>query len=144
MTTLTQRLTAASETTAALTLALTADERTRSRHHFGSTEGQPVYLQLPRGTVLRDGDLLQSEEGLVVRVLAKPEPVLTVRAEAALQLLQAVYHLGNRHVPLEIQPTYLRLSPDPVLRDMLEHRGLQVVEEVQPFQPETGAYGHSH
>lgn len=144
ITTLTQRLSAASETVPTLTLELTADERTRSHHHFDSTEGQPVYLQLPRGTMLRDGDLLKSEEGLVVRVLAKPEPVLTVRAEAKRHLLQAAYHLGNRHVPLEIQPTYLRLSPDPVLRNLLEHRGLQVVEEVQPFQPETGAYGHSH
>lgn len=144
ITTLTQRLTAASESAATLTLELTADERTRSRHRFDSREGQPVYLQLPRGTVLRDGDLLQSEDGLVVRVLAKPEPVLTVRAETERHLLQAAYHLGNRHVPLEIQLTYLKLSPDPVLRDMLEHRGLQVVEEVQPFQPETGAYGHNH
>ena len=144
VTTLTQRLAAASETVATLTLALTADERTRSRHRFDSTEGQAVYLQLPRGTVLRDGDRLQSDDGLVVRVLAKPEPVLTVRAEGELPLLQAAYHLGNRHIPLEIQPTYLRLSPDAVLRNMLEHRGLHVVEEVQPFQPEAGAYGHGH
>ena len=142
MTILMQRIIAASETPVALTLALTADERSRSRHRFDSTEGTSVYLQLPRGTVLHDGDLLQSDDGLVVRVLAKPEPVLTVRAEVSVHLLQAAYHLGNRHVPLEIQPAYLRLSPDPVLRDMLEHRGLQVVEEVQPFQPEAGAYGH--
>ena len=113
MTTLTQRLTAASEMAPSLTLALTAEERSRSRHRFDSTEGKSVYLQLPRGTVLRDGDRLQSDDGLVVQVLAKPEPVLTVRAEVAVQLLQAAYHLGNRHVPLEIQPAYLRLSPDP-------------------------------
>jgi len=144
VTTLRQRLTAETETAATLTLALTADERTRSRHRYESLEGQSVSLQLPRGTVLRDGDLLQSEDGLIVRVLAKPEPILTVRADAELHLLQAAYHLGNRHVPLEITPTYLRLSPDPVLRHLLEHRGLHVVEEVQPFQPETGAYGHSH
>lgn len=144
VTTLRQRLTAETETAATLTLALTADERTRSRHRYESLEGQSVYLQLPRGTVLRDGDLLQSEDGLIVRVLAKPEPILTVRSDAELHLLQAAYHLGNRHVPLEITPTYLRLSPDPVLRHLLEHRGLHVVEEVQPFQPETGAYGHSH
>lgn len=144
MTTLTQRLTAPPETAATLTLALTADDRTRSRYRCESLEGEPVYLQLPRGTVLRDGDWLQSEDGLVVRVIAKPEPVLTVRAEDALHLLQAAYHLGNRHVPLEITPTYLRLAPDPVLRSLLEHRGLHVVEEVQPFQPETGAYGHGH
>lgn len=144
ITTLTQRLTAPPKTAVALTLALTADDRTRSRYRYDSIEGQPVYLQLPRGTILRDGDLLQSEDGLVVRVIAKPEPVLTVRAETVLHLLQAAYHLGNRHVPLEITPTYLRLSPDPVLRNLLEHRGLQLTEEVQPFQPETGAYGHNH
>jgi urease accessory protein len=70
--------------------------------------------------------------------------VYTVRSQVALALLQAAYHLGNRHVPLEITPTYLRLSPDPVLRDLLQHRGLAIIEEVRPFQPEVGAYEHSH
>ncbi|XHX79835.1 MAG: urease accessory protein UreE [Stenomitos frigidus ULC029] len=142
--TLTQRLTASPQAAVAFTLALTAEERMRSRYHVENRDGQSVYLQLPRGTVLRDGDLLQSDDGFVVRVSAKPEPVLTVTAESELPLLQAVYHLGNRHVPLEIMPTYLRLSPDPVLRALLEHRGLHVVEDVQPFQPEAGAYGHGH
>ncbi len=130
-----------------LTLPLTAAERTRSRHRVETSDGQPVYLHLTRGTRLKDGDRLQSEDGLVVRVLAKSEPVFTVTAHSILDLLQAAYHLGNRHVPLEITSTYLRLSPDSVLRDLLIHRGLQVMEEVQPFQPETGAYsetGHSH
>jgi urease accessory protein len=77
-------------------------------------------------------------------VLAKPEPVLTVTAHTPLDLLQAAYHLGNRHVSLEITPTYLRLSPDPVLRDLLIHRGLHIHEEIQPFQPESGAYGAHH
>jgi len=144
ITTLTQRLTASPQAAVAFTLALTAEERTRSRYRFESLDGQSVYLQLPRGTVLRDGDFLQSDDGFVVQVSAKPEPVLTVTAESVLPLLQAAYHLGNRHVPLEIMPTYLRLSPDPVLRALLEHRGLHVVEEVQPFHPETGAYGHGH
>lgn len=104
-----------------------------------------VFLQLPRGTVLRDGDLLQSEaDGRIVKIMAKAEPVLTVQANSVTDLLQAAYHLGNRHVPLEITPTYLRLSFDPVLLDLLKQRGLQVTEEVQPFQPEPGAYGHSH
>lgn len=104
-----------------------------------------MYLHLARGTVLRNGDLLKSEpEGQLLRVLAKPEPVLTVRADTELELLQAAYHLGNRHVPLEITRNFLRLAPDPVLQDLLEKRGLHVVAEVQPFQPEMGAYGHSH
>ncbi len=128
-----------------LTLPLTAEERTRSRHHFETADGQLIYLQLPRGTLLRNGDLLQADGGAIVRVIAKPEPVLTVTAPTPLDLLQAAYHLGNRHVSLEIDPTYLRLSPDPVLRDLLIHRGLHITEEIQPFQPESGAYGaHPH
>lgn len=143
--TLTQRLAAAPAEPVVLTLSLTAEERTRSRHRFETTDGQTIFLQLPRGTVLRDGDWLQSEpDGAIVQVVAKPEPVLTVTSDTPLDLLKAAYHLGNRHVSLEITQSYLRLSPDPVLKEMLEHRGLQVVEEVQPFQPEVGAYGHGH
>lgn len=143
--TLTQRLPRDAKSLVTLTLPLTAEERTRSRHRFETAEGQAVYLQLPRGSVLQDGDLLQSDDGAIVRVSAKPEPVLTVTAPTSLQLLQAAYHLGNRHVPLEITSTYLRLSPDSVLHALLQHRGLTVTEEIQPFQPEAGAYGgHQH
>jgi urease accessory protein len=70
--------------------------------------------------------------------------VLTVTSQKPVDLLRASYHLGNRHVPLEVSPNYLRLSPDPVLQAMLEQMGVQVQEEVVPFQPETGAYSHSH
>jgi urease accessory protein len=88
---------------------------------------------------------LQSEEGnVVIQIVAKPELVLTVTSETPLGLLKASYHLGNRHVPLEVAPQYLRLSPDPVLQSMLEQLGVEVKEEVVPFQPETGAYRHSH
>ncbi len=127
-------------------LSLTAEDRARSRHRFTANTGQPVYLNLPRGTVLRGGDLLQSEEnsGELVRVAAKPEPVITVTGKTLFDLLRAAYHLGNRHVSLEIASDYLRLSPDPVLEDMLQLQGLQVKSEVAPFEPESGAYGHSH
>jgi urease accessory protein len=145
MLTFTQRLSANADTPVSLILSLTAEERTRTRHRFETPDGQVLYLRLPRGTVLKDGDLLQSEEGdVVVRVVAKPEPVLTVTSQTSVALLRASYHLGNRHVPLEVAPSYLRLSPDPVLRTMLEHLGVQVKEEVAPFQPESGAYGHRH
>lgn len=145
MLTLTQRLQANSDALASFTLALTAEERTRSRHRFSTADGQVLYLCLPRGTVLRHGDLLQAEKDRsLVRIAAKPEPVLTVTAQTPLLLLRAAYHLGNRHVPLEIAATYLRLSPDPVLRTMLEQLGIDVLEAVLPFQPELGAYGHSH
>ena len=145
MLTLTQRLPENTNAAVSFTLWLTAEERTRSRHRFETPDGQALYLRLPRGTVLRDRDLLQSESGEVtVCVRAKPEPVLTVTAKGPLKLMQAAYHLGNRHVPLEITTTYLRLSPDSVLKSMLEHLGVEVQEEVMPFQPEIGAYGHSH
>lgn len=141
---LTQRLPADPTVVAEFTLALTAEERVRSRHYF-HTDGQEFYLNLPRGTVLQHGDLLQTEaDGRIVRVSAKPEPVMTVTAPTALDLLQAAYHLGNRHVPLEVTIAYLRFSPDPVLKAMLEQRGLSVSEDIAPFQPENGAYGHSH
>lgn len=144
MLTLTQRIQVNSDALASFTLALTAEERTKSRHRFSTADGL-LYLSLPRGTVLRHGDLLQAEEdSTLVRIVAKPEPVLTVTAQTPLLLLRAAYHLGNRHVPLEIAATYLRLSPDLVLRAMLEQLGMDVLEAVLPFQPELGAYGHSH
>ncbi len=127
------------------TLTLTAEERTRSRHRFETVDGQALYLRLSRGTVLRDGDLLCSEtDSILVRVTAKPEPVLTVTAPTPLKLIQAAYHLGNRHIPVEITTAYLRLSADPVLQTMLEHLEMEVQEVVLPFHPERGAYGHPH
>jgi len=145
--TLTQRITPSPENpeqTTLWTLALTAEERSRSRHAFQTVEGHTVYLNLPRGTHLKNGDLLESADGVLVRVIAKPEPVLTVTAASAIDLLKAAYHLGNRHVPLELAADYLRLSPDPVLQNLLAHRGLTVKAEIQPFYPELGAYGHHH
>lgn len=144
MLTFTQRLPTASNIPVSFTLSLIAEERTRSRYRFDIPNGQAFFVRLPRGTVLQDGDLLQAETGEVIRIAAKPEPVLTVTANHSLDLLRAAYYLGNRHVPIEIAPTYLRLSPDSVLKVMLEQLGLEAREEVLPFQPEMGAYGHSH
>ena len=145
---LTRRLTSAhihaTPATFNLTLPLTAEERTRSRHHFQAEAGLSLYLQLPRGTVLHHSDLLTTEDGkTIVQVIAKPEPVMTATAHTSLDLMRAAYHLGNRHVPLEVAIDYLRLSPDSVLRAMLEQLGLHVTEAILPFRPEMGAYGHS-
>lgn len=133
-------------------LALTAEERMRSRHRFTTVLGQSVYLNLPRGTVLRDGDLLSDGAGsdrsadsaglTYIRVVAKPEPVVTVTAASPLLLLRAAYHLGNRHVSLEITCDWLRLLPDPVLETMLKQLGVFITTEVAPFNPEVGAYHH--
>ena len=145
MLTLTQRLPANPEIAVSFTLALTATDRTRSRQQLTAADGQLILLRLSRGTVLKDSDILQSETGdTLVRVSAKPEPVFVVTASTPLDLLRAAYHLGNRHIPLEITANYLRLSPDPVLRTMLEQLKVEVEEAVLPFQPETGAYGNHH
>ena len=128
-----------------LTLALVAEDRTRSRHRFMTVEGEEINLQLQRGTVLKEGDILANENNQAIAfVIAKPEPVLTVTADHPLDFLRAAYHLGNRHISLEITQSYLRLSPDSVLEDMVLQLGLTVIKEIQPFQPESGAYHHDH
>jgi len=134
-----------SDAKVSITLSLTAEERTRSRHKFILADGQEVFLRLSRGTVLNNGDILTDEtQSIYMGIIAKSETVLTAYAEIPL-LLRAAYHLGNRHVPVEITPTYLRLSPDAVLQAMLTQLGLEIQEEFVPFQPELGAYGnHSH
>ncbi|MDB9320341.1 urease accessory protein UreE [Nodularia spumigena CS-591/04] len=145
MLTLTQRQPPNPDVAVTFTLALTAEERTRSRHRFETEDGKVVFLRLPRGILLQDGDILQDEtNSSLIRITAKPETVLTVFAQTPLLLMRAAYHLGNRHVPVEITSSYLRLLPDSVLRTMLEQLGLEITEETLPFQPELGAYGHHH
>ena len=142
---LTERLPTETKVEVSFTLPLTAEARTKTRQRLEISEGNWICLRLPRGTILKDGDLLLSEaDNVVVRIVAQPEPVITVRGKTRLDLLKAAYHLGNRHVPIEITPEYLRLTPDPVLHSLLIKLGLQVIEETVPFHPETGAYGHSH
>jgi urease accessory protein len=145
MVVLTERLPIETKVEVSFTLPLTAEARTKTRQRIEISEGKWICLRLPRGTVLKDGDLLLSEaDDVVVRIVAQSEPVMTVRGKTQLDLLRAAYHLGNRHVPIEITPEYLRLTPDPVLHSLLIQLGLQVTEETVPFHPEKGAYGHSH
>jgi len=132
-----------------LPLSLSAEQRTRLRGHCRSDCGQDLLLQLPRGTPLQPGERLLSADGRVlVEVLAAPEQLLRVSAAQPLALLQAAYHLGNRHVALELHPDHLLLPFDSVLLDLLRHRGLQVETVDAPFAPESGAYGghdaHAH
>jgi urease accessory protein len=126
-----------------LTLALTAEERTRSRYVWEVDNQYQIKMRLPRGTVLQDQDLLATEEGEIIEIIAKPEPVLTISSQDSLELLRVAYHLGNRHVSLEIQPSYLRLSPDSVLKEMIKQFNVTITEEIAKFKPEIGAY-HSH
>ena len=128
-----------------LRLALSADERTRLRGQSHSLCGQELLLQLDRGEPLQPGEWLRGASGgPAVQVEAAPETLLRVRAQAPQDLLQAAYHLGNRHVALEVRATELRLLEDPVLADLLGHRGLLVDRLHEPFCPEAGAYGSAH
>ena len=140
-----RRLPVSEPLAAALRLALGAEERTGLRGLRHSSCGRALLLQLPRGEALVPGELLAPAEGeQLVQVEAAPEALLRVRDQRPLALLQAAYHLGNRHVAMEIHTDELRLLRDSVLAQMLAHRGLAVEAMVAPFYPESGAYGHSH
>ena len=129
-----------------LRLPLTADERTVLRGRRRTVCGREVLLQLPRDQSLQPGDQLCDADGITrVEVTAAPEALLRVQAATPLELMQAAYHLGNRHVALELHEQELLLPEDSVLAMMLEGRGLTVSRCLQPFAPEGGAYGgHQH
>ena len=132
----------------AATVELDWDVRQKSRFDATDSAGRLLGVFLPRGTVVRGGDVLVAEDGSLVRVQAAPQAVLEVRACAEhgspFDLLRAAYHLGNRHVPLELKPDHLKLEPDHVLADLLRHQHLIVTEATLPFEPESGAYGGGH
>lgn len=135
----------------AATVELDWDVRQRSRFETVDSAGRRLGVFLPRGTVVRGGDVLVAEDGSLVAVKAAPQPVMVVRACAEhgspFDLLRAAYHLGNRHVALELQPGRLKLEPDPVLADLLRAMHLIVTETEEPFEPEGGAYAagtHAH
>jgi urease accessory protein len=126
------------------TLTLDFDARRKSRLAATLDNGEEVALVLPRGTVLRDADVLVAQDGALVRVVAAAEAVLMVTARDRLTLTRAAYHLGNRHTPVEVGAEYLKLEYDPVLADMLKRIGAMVEQVTLPFQPESGAYGGGH
>ena len=130
------------------TLTLNVDCRIKSRLRVTLDDGREAGLMLERGHLLRGGELLADLEGSqVIRVLAAPEAVSTVRCADPHVLARAAYHLGNRHVPLQIEPGLLRYQHDHVLDDMVRGLGLKVEAELAPFEPEAGAYQsapHSH
>jgi len=125
-------------------LTLPFDLRRKSRLRAVLTNGTEVALFLPRGSVLRDGDLLEAEDGTLIRVESAPENILWVTGETPHALMRAAYHLGNRHTPVELGANFLKLEADPVLHEMLLQLGVTVREESMPFQPEGGAYGGGH
>ena len=126
------------------TLTLTLDERVRGRLRAALDDGREAGLFLERGQVLRDGDLLGGPDGRVVRVRAAAEPLSRVACTDALLFARLCYHLGNRHVPLQIDDGVLFYPADHVLDDMVSGLGATAAPVEAPFDPEAGAYGHHH
>ena len=127
------------------------DVRQKSRFDATDSQGRQLGIFLPRGTVARGGDVLVAEDGSLVKIIAAPQAVLRITHCTAhgtpYDLIRAAYHLGNRHVPIELKPDHLKIEPDHVLADMLRAMHLIVTAVDEAFEPENGAYaagGHAH
>ena len=135
----------------ASTMELDWDTRQKSRFEASDSAGRSIGVFLPRGTVVRGGDVLVADDGSLVRVIAAPQAVLKIthctNHGTPYDLIRAAYHLGNRHVPIELKPDHLKIEPDHVLAEMLRAMHLIVHAVDEAFEPENGAYasgGHAH
>ena len=121
------------------------DVRQKSRFDTTDSQGRQIGVFLPRGTAVRGGDVLVAEDGSLIKVIAAPQPVLVIthcsEHGTPFDLMRAAYHLGNRHVPIELKPDHLKIEPDHVLAGMLRSMHLIVREADEAFEPEGGAYG---
>jgi urease accessory protein len=125
-------------------LVLPFELRQKSRLRTALASGEDLGLFLERGEVLRDGDFLLAEDGRVVRVIARPERVLDIVCAGPEALARIAYHLGNRHVPVQVGADWLRIADDHVLRQMVEGLGAAALAREAPFEPEAGAYAGAH
>jgi len=135
----------------AATVELDWDVRQKSRFDATDSADRQIGVFLPRGTVVRGGDVLVAEDGSLIKVIAAPQSVLKITHcsdhGTPFDLIRAAYHLGNRHVPIELKPDHLKIEPDHVLADMLRAMHLIVSAVDEAFEPESGAYasgGHAH
>ena len=135
----------------AATVELDWDVRQKSRFDATDASGRQLGIFLPRGTAVRGGDVLVAEDGSLIKVIAARQSVLKITHchthGTPFDLIRASYHLGNRHVPIELKPEHLKIEPDHVLADMLRAMHLIVTAVDEAFEPENGAYatgGHGH
>jgi urease accessory protein len=122
-------------------LTLPFEQRQKSRLRAQADNGEELALILPRGRVLRGGDRVAATDGREVEIVAAPEKLLHIESA---ELARVAYHLGNRHVPLQVGPGFLRIAEDHVLEEMARKLGARVSHVEAPFEPEAGAYGHQH
>ena len=135
----------------AATVELDWDVRQKSRFEATDSLGRQLGIFLPRGTAVRGGDVLVAQDGSLIRVIAAAQTVLRIthcpQHGSPFDLLRAAYHLGNRHVPIELKPDHLKIEPDHVLAALLQAMHLIVSTVDEAFEPENGAYvalGHAH
>lgn len=122
-------------------LVLSFEERQKSRLRAKLESGEEIALVLPRGRILRGGDRVTTTDGRVVEIVGAPEKLLHIEGSS---LARIAYHLGNRHVAVQVGEGFLRIAQDHVLEDMLRRLGARVTHVEAPFEPEAGAYGHHH
>jgi urease accessory protein len=122
-------------------LRLAFEQRQKSRLKTQLVSGEEVALMLPRGEILRGGDLVTASDGRVIEVIAEPEKLLHIESDA---LAKLAYHLGNRHVPVQVGQGFLRIAADHVLEEMVKKLGAKVKQVEAPFEPEAGAYAGGH
>ena len=125
-------------------LRLPFDARQKSRLRTQLASGEEVGLMLPRGDILRGGDLVVASDGRVIEVVAEPENVVHITCNSPQELTCAAYHLGNRHVPVQVGDGFLRIAADHVLEDMVKGLGASMEHMEAAFEPEAGAYGGGH
>lgn len=135
---------AAADETPDDSVTLPFELRQKSRLRTRLDSGAEVGILLERGRVLRGGELLKAQDGTIVEVLAAPEAISTIRCGDMLMLTRGAYHLGNRHVPLQIGDDFLRYQRDYVLDSMVRQLGFDVIPETAPFEPEAAQYGGGH
>lgn len=128
----------------ALELKLPFEVRNKSRFSETLSDGREVHFFLPRGNVLASDDILIADDGSMIRISAADQEVITIASTDAHQLMRAAYHLGNRHIPVQVGLGFLRIELDSVLEGMIHQLGLESKYEFAPFEPETGAYGGGH
>ncbi len=140
----------------AASVELDWDVRQKSRFEATDSSARQIGVFLPRGTAVRGGDVLVAEDGSLIKVIAAKQPVLRIthctEHGTPFDLIRAAYHLGNRHVPIELKPDHLKIEPDHVLADLLRAMHLIVASVEEAFEPENGAYapgaqahsGHQH
>lgn len=124
------------------TVTLAYDDRHRRRLKLETDSGTPFLLDFEKPVILATGDILQCDDGLLIRVEAAPETLVEIRAPKGDDLIRLAWHLGNRHLPTELLPGALRIRRDHVIEDMLLRLGADIKPVTAPFNPEGGAYGH--